>query len=191
MAGPLPALTGSLKVQAQWTAATIAASTNYQATQNANTITKNLPFTLGTTALNKCNQIYSQITSIASSGSHTFDLSAAFTNVLGNAAATFARIKGFVFQVLSVADDAVNGTACSGVIIGNAGGNDVLLAVSAQPGLDEVASTFQMGNGDVWAFFSAGANGIVIDSTHKSLKVANNDGAIACAFQMTIYGADA
>lgn len=190
---PITAVTGSLSCIAQWNAAQTlpnASSAVQQPTSNT-TINKKSNYSVtGAAVANGINQVMSRIYSVAGGGTTTIDLTAAIRNVVNDGTATLARIKGFMVRLLSVADDATNGTAASSITLGNSGAND-WTSQGGSTGLGSATSTFVVKNGSWMGFGNDDAAGTVIDATHKNLKIANNDGAIAAAVELTFFGADA
>lgn len=190
---PITAVTGSLSCIAQWNAAqTLAnASSAVQQPTSNTTINKKSNYSVtGAAVANAINQVTSRIYSVAGGGTTTIDLTAAIRNVVNDSTATLARIKGFLVRLLSTTDDATNGTAASSITLGNSGAND-WTSQSGSTGFGSATSVFTVKNGSWMGFGNDDANGTVIDATHKNLKIANNDGAVAAAVELTFFGADA
>ena len=154
-------------------------------------ITRAVQYNTGTTTAKGANQQMSKIISVTAGGSTTIDLTAAFTNIVNASNATFARIKGIRISLLSVADDSVNGTAASSITIGNNGSNDFTSQSGNRGWFGSATSTFDLANGDDVCWKTVSANGVVVDATHKIIKITNNDGAIAASVLVEILGADA
>ena len=144
----------------------------------SNTLTKKISYVLGGNVAGGVNEVALNIVTIAASGNTTLDLTS-LTDVLGFASVALVRVKAFFFWLLSAADDSVNGTACSGVTVGNAATNANLLNMGG------TTPTFTLGNGEVWAWGTGKAAGLTVDATHKNVLITNNDGAVAAA---VLYG---
>ena len=126
------------------------------------------------------DEIYSAITSIAAAGNATLNL-ASLTDMILQTGVSLARVKGYRIQLLSATDDTVNGTACSGITVGNAGVNPFPFTFSV------ATTTFTLGNGEYIEWATPGTGGIVV-GTGTNLKVANNDAGVAAAVQITLLG---
>jgi hypothetical protein len=144
---------------------------------------KNIAFKTGTTASGQINELASLIQDVAASGTATVNLQS-LLDVVGQTV-DLVRIKGLVFQLLSTADDATNGTACSSVTVGNAGTNPHPLFMNA--GTDR----FILNNGEAVGWLSPSANGVAVSPTVKNVLITNNDSGNAAAVQITVLGADA
>ena len=105
-------------------------------------------------------------------------------DVLGQTV-SLVRIKGLLFQLLSTSDDQANGTACSGVTVGNAATNANKMFLGAQ------SHTLVLGNGEAVAWVSPSAAGLAVDGTHLNVLVTNNDVVNSAAVQVTVLGSDA
>jgi hypothetical protein len=157
----------------------------YQPTTAQGNPKKNIAFKTGTTAGGQINELASKIFPIAAGTSSTTTVNLqSLLDVLGQTT-SLVRIKGLMFQLLSPADDADNGTACSGVTIGNAGSN------ANQMFLGATTHTIVLGNGEAVGWLSPSANGLAVGSTHENVLLTNNDNAVAAAVQVTVLGADA
>ena len=179
-------LTASLTATASWNAAGSKTGTDYAnavPVSNSGFSTKqSVATTIANASAGGGNQFISNIVTIAGGGSTTIDLTS-LTDILGQTGVSLARYKGILFRLLSVADDATNGTACSGVTIGNNAANDINNWYGGATG------TLTLGNGEHTQWASPSAAGKVVDGTHKIIKIANNDGAVTAAVQYTILGA--
>lgn len=155
----------------------------YQPTTAQGNPKKNIAFKTGTTTSGQIDELYSTILSIAASGTQTLNLQS-LLDVIGQTT-NLVRIKGVLFQLLSTTDDSVNGTACSGVTVGNAGSdpNPMFLGGGTM--------TFVLSNGDALGWQTPSANGLTVSSTVKNVLITNNDSVNAAAVQVTILGADA
>ncbi len=189
-AGPLATLSAYFQAVFSWSVTGTAPSAAYNAPTAASTLSNKQSLVTGTSTAGQANQIYSGIQTIAASGTLAYDLSAVFTNVLGNAAATFARVKGVLIELLDAAQDATNGTLCSSITLGNSGAND-WIEQSHSGWLGSATSVFDVPNGGFVAFGVNNAGGVVVDATHKILNIHNNDGSNAAAVRITLIGADA
>ncbi len=189
---PITSVTASFGMSPQWTASQpiSGASSAVNPVQSVTQFTGRSSYTATGHIANECNQISSKIFSVGAGGTNAIDLSAAFVNVVGNPTATWARIKAVYIQLLSVAQDVTNGTACSSITIGNNGGND-WISQSFSGWLGAAASVFDLANGQQMSWSTDNAVGTVVDGTHKIMKLTNNDGAVAAAVEITLIGADA
>lgn len=188
MAG-ISSLTGAIKASSNWTAQQNQTGQDYNPTTNAGTINKS--YTLGTANANNAaggaDEFISFLIgggSIAASGSATVDLTS-LTNIVGTAAVSLARVKGYMIRLLSASDDATYGTACSSITVGNNASN----ANTLEFGTGNPTFTFNVNNGGCHVHFDTTAAGMVIvDSTHKIIKIVNNDGSNAAGVQITLFG---
>jgi hypothetical protein len=160
-----------------------APGSQYQPTTAQGNPKKNIAFKTGTTASGQINELASKIFPIAASGNTTVNLQA-LLDVLGQTA-DLVRVKGLLLQLLSTADDPSNGTACSGVTIGNAGTHPFLGFLGG------TTPTITLGNGEALGWLSPSANGLAVSLTACNLLITNNDGSNAAAVQVTVLGADA
>jgi hypothetical protein len=159
-----------------------APGSQYQPTTAQGNPKKNIAFKTGTTTSGQINEVASAIFTIAGSGTHTVDLQS-LLDVLGQTV-VLVRVKGLLFQLLSTADDSVNGTACSGVTIG-AAGSDPFVGF-----LGGTNPTLTLGNGEALGWLSPSANGLPITSSTENVLITNNDGTNPAAVQVTVLGAD-
>jgi hypothetical protein len=160
--------------------------TTYGQITNNSTITKKFSYTLGGNVALGVNEIYSSITSISSSSNTTLDLTA-LTDLINVASINMARVKAIVIQLLSATDDSINGTAASYITVGNNNTND-LVSQSGSGWLNDVTSSIDIPNSGFLAFAVGNAAGVAVDATHKLIKIANADGALAAAVQVTLLG---
>jgi hypothetical protein len=105
---------------------------------------------------------------VAHSSNATLDLMN-FTDLMDRAAQAFARIKFVAFFLPSTAQDATVGTDATSVTIGNSGANASLLFLGA------AADTLTLKNGGWHMNNDPSAAGVLVDATHKDVKVVNND----------------
>lgn len=136
-------------------------------------------FTLGTAA-DQAQNVATAIIDVTASGTTNVDLTA-LTSVVGDANMTVARVKLFCLELLAVAD---GGTACSSVTVGNAASNAWAWILSV------ATTTYPLKNGDWVAWKSSDATGVVVDSTHKVIKVLNNDAVNAAKLRLTVFTCD-
>ena len=192
----LTTLQANLTVQMGWTA-TLQLGGGASAIaplSSSNSIKKTL--TAGTTAANAAvggaNEMYSAMTALTASASVSIDFTSV-SDIMGQTAGSFARLKGIMAQLLSATDDSVNGTAAAAVNIDNT----VVNALSAQSnsgwfnnGAEGGASgsKFCIPNGGVLAFGTPSAGGVVIDSTHKLCKLTNLDSGITANVLLSAFG---
>jgi hypothetical protein len=184
----LDSLTATFTTQIGWTAQKNIVGSDYSPNSNASTIKKTL--TVGTSIANASagggDELYSFVTSLAGAASASIDLTA-FADILNQSAALLARAKVIIIRVLSVADDAVIGTAATGVLVDATVAN-ALVSQSGSGWFKAVTSTFDIPNGGVLAFGTPAAAGVLVDGTHKVIKVTNNDGAVTLKCQITVVG---
>ena len=112
---------------------------------------------------------------VAGGGSTTVDMTG-LTNVLQQTGQALARIKAFVFELLSTAQ---GGTAASSVSIGN-GNHQLDMGADVQ--------TRVLSNGDGTAWWATGAAGRTVDGANKTFVILNNDGAVAAHVRVTLIG---
>ncbi len=189
---PINTVTGSFGMSPQWSAIqTLAgAGPSVNNVQSSTQFTGKSNYTATGATANKCNQVSSKVFSVAASLTTTIDLSAAFTNVVGSTTATWKRIKAVHIQLLSVAQDSANGTACSSITIGNNVSNN-WISQSHSGWLGSATSVFDLANGQQLSWSTDNAGGVVVDNTHKILLLTNNDVGVAAAVNITMIGADA
>lgn len=115
-----------------------------------------------------------------------------FQDVLGQLAASFARIKGVVARNLSTTDDPTYGANSIKVQIGGYGGSS-----SSSGYTGGVENPMMFGDPSFYIYLDNGAGfawgtpqplGITVDSTHKMIRLANLDPVNAAAIQMTFIG---
>jgi hypothetical protein len=172
----------SLKVQVSGSGSVNVTGQNYQALSQPLNFNKNVgPFTTANAnnAALGANECVSYLSTIASSSSEDIDLTS-LTDICLQSGVSLARVKGYLIRLLSVADDSVNGTACTGVTIDGAGTNLIAL-----PGL---GSSQVLGNGEFIAWATPNAAGVTVDSTHKIIHIVNNDAAHSACIQLTVIG---
>ena len=157
--------------------------TGHSANANTSNLSKLISFVTGANAASAANNLYSSLLSIPGGGTTTIDLTS-FTNIFGQAAQSAARIKGVFAHLLSTADDSTNGTACSGVTIGNAGANPSPLFLGAG------THTIVLANGAFVLWGTPVAAGVAVAGGTKNVLVTNNDGSVAAALRLTILTAD-
>ncbi len=181
----ISSLTGcSFNVGFTWTAQNPLTGTDYQPLTNSGAIRKSQNY--GTAAVNSAlggaNELVTyNLPGIAGSGNTTIDLSS-LTDILQQTGISFFRLKGFMIRLLSVADDSVNGTACSSVTVGNAAANPFLFNTWAG-----TTPTQRIYNGGIWLYFDTQAAGFVVGST-VNIKILNNDSVVAAKVQLTLIG---
>jgi hypothetical protein len=179
----ISSITATFAVGVSYQAQGATPGSQYQPTTARGNPKKSVAFTTGTNAAAKVNEIGSKIFSVAASGTATIDLRS-LLDVLGQSV-TLVRVKGLLFQLLSTTDDPANGTACSGVTVGNAGSNPNALFLGA------TSHTIVLGNGEAVAWLSPLAAGLTVDTTHRNVLLTNNDPGVTAAVQITVLGADA
>jgi hypothetical protein len=145
---------------------------------------------LGTAAANAvaagADEAFSVVTTVPPSSSVNIDLTS-LTDILNVAGVTLARLKSFMLQLLSAADDGVNGTAASCVTIDGTVTNG--FAGQGNSGwFGNATSKLDLPNGCAYAFICANAGGVLVDGTHKLIKLTNVDAALSARTQFTGAG---
>lgn len=144
-------------------------------------ITKTTTWAFGT-GVTQFNQPLTTTVSIAGGATNNFDLASSLTNVVGDASATLTGIKHILIELISVAQDATNGTACTGITIGNH-------ATAAWAAPFGATGTYAIKNGGYWAHEEPTAGGVVVTQTTADLiKIVNNDGAVAAYVRISVFG---
>jgi hypothetical protein len=138
MAG-INTLSGSFTITQNWSASNNLTGQAYQPIQQSGTITAkySLANTVGNAVAGGSDEYASYILTINASSLATVNFSS-ITNIMQQTGVSLARIKAYSIQLLSVANDSVNGTACSSITIGNLGtaiGNNNALELGAGTGL--------------------------------------------------------
>lgn len=150
-------------------------------------------YNFGTQAANNAvggaDEVVSFLQVIAAGGSATVNL-LSITNIMQQAGVALARVKAYKIRLLANsgkgAVDAVNGTACSSITVGNAGSNPNTLEF----GTGNPTFTFTVNKGGVHQHFDPTAAGFtLVTPSAKNILITNNDGANAAAVQVTLVGA--
>lgn len=179
------AITG--KVTLSITAQKNITGSDYSPNTNSTTIGKTI--TVGTAVANAGvsggDEVYSAVTSLAGSASASIDLTA-FTDLLNQTSAAFARVKLLCVRVLSVLDDSVIGTAASAITIDGTVASG-LLSVAGTGWLTNITSKFDVPNGGILFFGTPAAAGIAC-ATAKIIKVTNVDSVVTAKCQITAAG---
>jgi len=161
---------------------------DYGANSNSTNIKKNL--SIGTAAANAAaggsDELYSAITSLAASASASIDLTS-ITDLLQTSGVSLARVKAIMIRVLSTTDDSSIGTAASSVKVDGSVTNG-LVSQSGTGWLFNSSSLFEIPNGGVLLFATPTAGGVLVDGTHKVIKVTNVDGSVIAKVQVTVCG---
>lgn len=177
------AYTGYLQVSFNYNASKNgpSSSLNLPSPNVANTINLKVSYAIGSGA-GQVNEAITEILTIAASGSATIDLTV-LADVLNTSGVALTKLKAFLFALLSAAQDTINGTACSGIVIGNAATNGNKLNMGA------VTDTKILTNGDIDSYATASAAGITVSSTAKSVLVTNSDSGVAAGVLACFQGA--
>lgn len=178
----------SVKTQCQMTGTatrTVTGLTNTISGQLDSTATNALaskPWTYGT-GVDSANQIVTTALSIAASGTNDLDLSGSLTNIVGDTTATLSAVKAIMVELINVAQDSTNGTACSSITIGADATNPWLAPFDAGTG------TYTIKSGGRWFHEDPTAGGLpVTASTGDILQIVNNDAGVAAYVRVTIIG---
>ena len=186
----LDSLASTFTVTLGFTAQKNQAGANLQPNQNASSIRK--VSSVGTAAANNAagggNELASFLTTIAGGGSATIDLTS-LTDILLATGTNLARVKGIMMQLLSAADDATNGTAAAYVTVGNNGSNDWVSQSGGRGWFTTAASQEDIPNGGAKVALFPNASGVLVDGTHRIIKVTNGDGTLTAAVQTSLQGA--
>jgi hypothetical protein len=169
--------------QSSWSASAAAVSSAlpFQANANTGAFTFKISYTVGGGAA-QINEIANNILSIAASGNATLNLQS-LTDVLGTTGVVLVRAKAWNFVLLSAAQDATNGTACSSVTVQGGASNPNVLSLGG------TSPTYTINNGGCWKHGDGGASGITVNTGLLNVKVVNNDASNAAAVFYEIAGA--
>jgi hypothetical protein len=185
----LDSLTSTLTITMQWTAAKNLVGVDYSPISNGSQVSKRS--SVGTNANSNTNtggnELVSFIQSIANSGSATFDLTN-MTDILNQANTNLARVKGIEIRLLSTADDATNGTACTYITVGANGTNDWLSSNTGRGWLTSNTSSIDIPNGGALGLAFPNATGVPVNGTSKIIKVTNGDSGNTAAVQISLQG---
>src|SRR6476620_2860083 len=184
----LDALTAQVQIVTAWQAQKNV--TGFQATAKNDGAQKKITTVIGGAIASGANEVYSALLTLAGAASTTLDLTA-LTDVLGFTL-NFARVKGWFIWLLAATDTApdgtTSGTACSGITVGNAASNQ--WAGTGYPVSDQSTGKQTLGNGEFRGGGTPVAAGWLVDGTHKSLKILNNDAVVSAKIVLVLIGAD-
>lgn len=127
------------------------------------------------------DQVYSALTTIAGGGNTTIDLQS-FTNFAGETSCSFTRVKYLMIRLLSVEDDATNGSACTGITVEPDATNGWTSLIAA------AGDKIKLTNGDCVKYMTKSAGGIAVGASNKVLKITNTDGSVSAKVQITVVG---
>lgn len=127
------------------------------------------------------NELISQIYTIAASGNLSLDLTS-LTDILFQSGISLVRVKGILIRLLSAADDATNGSGCTGIVIGNAASNGFPMFLA------NTTSEITLGNGEFVCWATPSAAGVPVSGTSKIIYLVNSDAANAAKVQVTLLG---
>lgn len=176
-------LNGSAPVN--WTASkNVTGASPNQNSSSANEAKASLGTAQAGNAANGLNELYYSIQSIVASGSASIDLST-FTDILNAASVVGVRVKFIQVELLSTAQDSVNGTNATSVTIDGTVTNG-LTSQSFSGWLVGTVSKIDIPNGAWVQYGLTNANGIAIDSTHKVIKISNNDGSNSAGVKVIV-----
>ena len=159
-----------------------ASSLSLPSTQNSGQTTKKISFVTGGNIARGANEFASFFNTITAGGSLTINLQS-LTDILGFTGIVLLRVKGYRLWLLSVADDATNGTVASSVTIGNAGANPFPFELGAG------SQTRTLQNGDSISYETGSAAGLAVSAGALNVKIQNNDGGNAACVLFDIFGA--
>ncbi len=174
------------------------ASASMQVSKNAPASSFNLPpvsvspttnfkinYSLGGAVIGGADVFSQNILTIVASGNAVINFQNV-TDILNKPSVVLVRMKAYRFALLSLSQgviDATNGTACSGVTIGNAASN-------ANPlNLSNTTFTFTLENGAYQQYATGSAAGITVSGGAQNTKVLNTDNAVAAALWWDVTGA--
>jgi hypothetical protein len=210
----LTSLTAKLIAGYQWTAQLNRSGAGYTPITVNDTITDTFQFgTSGLGAANTSNnvstgqvsgsdELVASLVTLTASGGGTPSLSLNLTALNGAAGqptdvcgqtVNFARVKAIRIQLLNTAQDPTNGTSCSSITIDNTVAN-ALSAQSHSGWFDNAGeattagSKFTLTSGARLTYEAANAAGLVVDGTHKIIKLTNNDAVNAAAIRVVLIG---
>lgn len=142
----------------------------------------------GAASAKGADQIYSAIRTLAGGANETLDLSGSLTNVFGETI-SFARIKAILVELLSAAQDSDNGTAATSILVGGAVATQAL--AGSGKWFADTSDKIRVINGGFFACAVDNAAGVTVSNgASDSLKVENEDGAVACAYRLTLIGSN-
>lgn len=173
------ALTGYLTAQFNWSVSgpVVSSGISFPPAASANTIAFKESYGLGSGA-GLINVVACNILTITASSSATLNLGG-LTDVLGTTGVVLVRLKEYIFVLLSAAQDSVNGSAASAVVVQGGSSNPNTL------NLGGTTPTATLTNGDTMAYATTGAAGITVSGSVENVKISNSDGAIAAG---VLYG---
>ena len=178
---PISSLNVTTNQGQQWNAQnTITGLSSTTGNAGANSKSQTYSNATANNALGGADEYFNYLITISASGTANIDLTS-LIDILQTSGIALARLKAFQFQLLSLTDDPVNGTICTEITIGNAASN-------AQPLNIGATGTYQVFTGGSWSYFDQTAGGFVVDSTHKIIKIVNNDSSHVAAVRLQLTG---
>lgn len=127
------------------------------------------------------DEVYAACVHISASGTATINLQN-LTDVVNQPSMAFARVKYWRFGLLSLLDDPTNGSACTGITVGNAGSNPFLF------NLGGTTPTFTIHNGSFLEYADQSAAGFTCSSANENILITNNDSVNAAGVLVIICG---
>ncbi len=168
----------------QWNAQNqIAGLSSPTTNASKNSLAQTYSNSIANASIGGANQYFNFLTVIAASGTALIDFTA-LTNIIQQGSVSLARIKAWQFQLLSIAQDSVNGTACTGVTCGANASTPLLLNMGG------TTPTFFLNNGGSQSYSDQSAGGWTVSGSAKILKVINGDSSHGAAFLVQAVGAD-
>lgn len=147
-------------------------------------VTRATSWTFGSSGADTVNQAVTTIFTATKNTTTSLDLSGALVNVTGETAATFTKVKWILFELLTAAQDSVNGNAfADSVVIAPGGTNPITTSPLG------TSQTYTMQAGDKWLCEKHTSGGITVAGgsadTFDFTIAANNLDAI---FRITVLG---
>lgn len=168
----LDSLSLTSTINLNWTATKNVAG--LQPNTNSQSANKNYAYTSGASATSAlgCNEFFASLFTIPSASTVTLDLTA-FTDIMGVAATSFARVKFWSMRLLGTADTAPDGTTvgttATKITIGNA-------ATNIFPFNFGIASnTVSVDNAGCWSQQMGSTQGITVAAARSAVQIVNND----------------
>ena len=161
-----------------------------QPNSNSQSANKNYAYTsaAAVTAALGVNEFFASLFTIPSASTVTLDLTS-FTDIMGVAATSFARVKFWSMRLLSSGDTAPDGTTvgttCTRATIGG-------LTVSAFPfAWANSSNAITLDNGGMWSQCCGSTQGITVAAARSAVQIVNNDTNTSAQLLVIFAGATA